>query len=297
MRVKISHERERLSLLSVETQTDETKERRREGRRRVHEKTTSFEHTGKADELMRYALYFTPSPASPWHAAGSSWLGRDAVSGAVLAQPAIPGVPAELFAQLTQDARRYGFHATLKAPFRLAKGASPERLLDMVTAFCASQQSIVLRAPHVARHRDSLALLVDDAGGAVTTLAGHCVSHVDRLRAPLTPTEIARRRRDNLNQRQEALLQRWGYPYTEEYFRFHMTLSGALSEHSPDVAARVQQAAQQHFAAVLDAPLVIDGLSIMREPEPGAPFMLWQHRSFAHAAPERPGARCDLHCI
>jgi ribose 1,5-bisphosphokinase len=244
---------------------------------------------------MRYALYFTPSPASPWHAAGSSWVGRDAVSGGLLQQPAIFGVPAELFARLTQDARRYGFHATLKAPFRLADGANPERLLDMVTAFCASQQAIVLQRPHVARHRDFLALLIDDADGAVAELAGHCVSHFDRLRAPLTPAEIARRHRDKLNERQEALLQRWGYPYTEEYFRFHMTLSGALSAQAPDVTARIQQAAQQHFAAVLETPLVIDGLSIMREAEPGAPFMLWQRCSFAQAAVQSSAQR-DLHC-
>jgi len=236
--------------------------------------------------MTRYALYFTPSLASPWHDAGATWLGRDAVSGEARVQPHISGVPSDMLAQLTRDARRYGFHATLKAPFRLAEDASPAYLLEMAAAFCATQQAIALDAPQVAIHRDFLALTIADADGAVARLAMHCVSHFDALRAPLLPEEVARRRRDRLTARQEALLQRWGYPYTEDQFRFHMTLSGALSTIDPELASRVQAAAQQHFAAVSHAPLCIDGLSIMREEVPGAPFLLWQRCSFAPADAE-----------
>jgi ribose 1,5-bisphosphokinase len=231
--------------------------------------------------MTRYALYFTPSPASPWHAAGTQWLGRDALGGGSREQPHIPGVPPELFAQLTRAARRYGFHATLKAPFRLAEDAHPARLLEMAGAFCATQQPIVLPAPQVARHRDFLALTSEDAGGEAAALAMRCVSHFDVLRAQLTPEEIAHRRRDRLTPRQEILLQRWGYPYTEEQFRFHMTLTGALSGVAAETAARVQSAAQRHFAALAQTPLRIDGLSIMREAAPGAPFLLWKRCDFA----------------
>lgn len=247
--------------------------------------------------MTRYALYFTPLPASPWHTAGSSWLGRDALSGEACARPAIPGMPDEFLQQLTRDARRYGFHATLKAPFRLAAGASPERLFDMAAAFCSTQKPIVLQAPHVARHRDFLALLIDDAGGEVAALAERCVRHFDGLRAALTPEEITRRRRDKLTIRQESLLQRWGYPYTEEQFRFHMTLSGALSAGAPELAACLHGAAQEHFAvAIAQAPLVIDGLSLMREAEPGAPFLLWKRCSFAQPAVDLANPQCDAHC-
>ncbi|HWT72530.1 MAG TPA: DUF1045 domain-containing protein [Oxalicibacterium sp.] len=234
--------------------------------------------------VRRYALYFTPSPITSWHAAGSSWLGRDAFDGRLCAQPEIAGVSEELLSRLTADARRYGFHATLKAPFRLKEGASEQQLLEQVTAFCTGRKPVVLHAPHIAPYRDFLALQIDDAVGEVSALAAHCVRHFDHLRAPLSASELARRRRDALTPRQEALLQRWGYPYTEEQFRFHMTLSGALRDIDPGVRARLQRAAAEHFAGpAAREPLTIDALSILREEAPGAPFLVWKRYGFAQA--------------
>lgn len=231
--------------------------------------------------MSRYALYFTPSPTTSWHAVGSHWLGRDAFSDRSCAQPAIPGISSELLQRLTADARRYGFHATLKAPFRLIEGASEQQLLEQLAAFCASQRPIVLHAPHVAQHRDFLALQIDDADGDVSALAAQCVSQFDCLRASLSERELARRRRDALTPRQEVLLQRWGYPYTEEQFRFHMTLSGALHDIDPEAGVRLQRAAADYFALpAAHEPLVIDALSILREAAPGAPFVVWQRCGF-----------------
>jgi putative phosphonate metabolism protein len=231
---------------------------------------------------IRYALYFTPSPQTSWHAAGSSWLGRDAFSGRLCTQPTIPGVSRDRLLSMTADARRYGFHATLKAPFRLAEHTSEHQLLEQVITFCASQQAIVLRAPHVAQHRGFLALQIDDVKGEVSSLAAQCVSRFDGLRAPLTESELAHRRRDALTPRQEVLLRRWGYPYTEEQFRFHMTLSGALQD--PDIGTRLHRAATEHFATPAAVePLVIDALSIVREAAPGAPFLVWKRCSFLQA--------------
>jgi ribose 1,5-bisphosphokinase len=77
---------------------------------------------------MRYALYFAPQPGSPWAEAGNGWLGRDAERGIDIAQAQVPRIPAVLLSQLTSGARRYGFHATLKAPFHLAPGFSEANL-------------------------------------------------------------------------------------------------------------------------------------------------------------------------
>jgi hypothetical protein len=64
----------------------------------------------------RLALYWAPDLDDPLHRDGSSWLGRDAETGAALPQPRVPGHD---LAAITADPRGYGLHATLKAPFRL----------------------------------------------------------------------------------------------------------------------------------------------------------------------------------
>ena len=79
---------------------------------------------------MRYAIYFAPPPASPLARFGRQWLGRDAETGEAVATPAHAGVAPERLAAWTASPRRYGFHATLKPPFRLADGAANPYLLQ-----------------------------------------------------------------------------------------------------------------------------------------------------------------------
>ena len=69
---------------------------------------------------FRYAVYFCPDPDSDWGKAGAQWLGRCAVTGKQSPQIQLPGMDNELFSSLTSDPKRYGWHATLKAPFKLA---------------------------------------------------------------------------------------------------------------------------------------------------------------------------------
>ena len=62
----------------------------------------------------------------------------------------------------------------------------------------------------------------------VADLAQACVETFEPFRAPLAEEELARRRAVPLSARQEANLERWGYPYVAEDFRFHMTLTARL---------------------------------------------------------------------
>ena len=113
-------------------------------------------------------------------------------------------------------------------------------------------------------------------------------SYFDMLRAPPNAAELAKRRRAGLSARQEALLQRWGYPYTEEEFQFHMTLTDSLHDVDADVANAMREAAEQVFAAASDAaPLLLDGLTIFREDQQGAPFSVWRRFPFGPPGQER----------
>ena len=70
---------------------------------------------------VRFAVYYAPSFESAWWRAGSTWLGRDAQSGATGVPPQPPGLQRPL-TELTGAPRRYGWHGTLVAPFRPAGG-------------------------------------------------------------------------------------------------------------------------------------------------------------------------------
>jgi len=159
-------------------------------------------------------------------------------------------------------------------------------LETMAEAFCASQQPIVLADMQVRQIGDFLALRSSGQHDAIHALAARCVNFFDPLRAPLSQQELARRREAGLTMRQEVLLARWGYPYTEEEFRFHMTLTDALSNVSFATFTSIRDAAEQHFSpSRIKAPLTLDALTIFREDYPGAPFSV--RRRFPFLAREQ----------
>ncbi len=233
--------------------------------------------------MTRYALYFAPTAGSAWWRAGCSWLGRDAESGCAATPPTIAGVPERLQRQMTLNARRYGFHATLKAPFQLAEGFDESHLLTMAAAFARHQSSLPLDGPTVRPLGDFLALQPEHAMHDISALAMRCVSYFDLLRAAPATAELARRRGANLSTRQEALLQRWGYPFTEEEFRFHMTLTDRLSGVDAEVVFALRKAAEACFSAAMETRLALDGLAVFRQVEAGASFDLIARFGFAEA--------------
>ena len=68
----------------------------------------------------RYAIYFAPAHGSPWWEFGARWLGRDERNDTALTQHPLAQIAPDDLLELTAQPRRYGFHATLKAPFGLS---------------------------------------------------------------------------------------------------------------------------------------------------------------------------------
>ena len=90
------------------------------------------------------------------------------------------------------------------------------------------------------------------------------------LRAPLSQTDLARRRGAGLDAREAELLALHGYPHVLERFRFHMTLTGPVDSAT---ALRVCQAlAAEPVKLNARAPLVLDRLCLFVEQSPGTPF-------------------------
>lgn len=219
----------------------------------------------------RYAVYFSPRRHTPWALAGASWLGRSVDGDPVLRQRVPAGWSLAEFAAATAEPRRYGWHATLKAPFHLVRSETRERLFDAVRNLAAQTPAFPLPPMIPERLGNFLALRPASPCPRLQALATACVTGLQPFAAPLDEAELARRRRAGLSPRQEAALRSWGYPFVLEDFRFHMTLTGNLAALP---AARVRELldhARRHFGD-LPQPMEVCALSVFTESRAGAPL-------------------------
>ncbi len=219
----------------------------------------------------RYAVFYAPPDAGALARFANAWLGWDPVAGQPVAHPPAPPLTALDVARVTGTPRRYGFHGTLKAPFRLADGAGYDDLVSAVAGLAARLRPVTLPGLALSRLGPFIALTPTGDQTALSQLAERLVVDLDPLRAPLDQSELARRRRSPLTPRQDALLGRWGYPYALEEFRFHLTLTGALS---PEEGEQAMTALRPLVAAFEAAPLAIDELCLFADPGDGANFRL-----------------------
>lgn len=224
----------------------------------------------------RFAVYYAPSRDSAWWQAGSAWLGRDAESGDTCVPPQPPGLTCPLPA-LTEAPRRYGWHGTLIAPFRLADGVTPDGVLAATRAWADTQRPFTLPV-EAATLGDFVALRPadQDAEADIRTLATNALQTLDTLRAKPPAADLARRLAAPLSERQRALLIEWGYPYVFDEFRFHMTLSSSLA----DAQERAALVAWWQARTPELGPLPVDHAALFVEPAPGEPFVLWQRVPF-----------------
>lgn len=222
----------------------------------------------------RYAIYFVPAPDSDLYRFGAGILGYDAFNGDDL--PFAGGIvdAAPDWHDLTRDPRKYGFHATLKAPFALAPGNSEADLIAACEDFCSSPRELPVIQPVVRPIGDFIAIVPDQPSAALSRLAQDCVESFDRFRAPLTAADRARRNPERLTQRQVDHLDRWGYPYVGDDFRFHMTLSGRIVAERRDAIIAMLR---DRFGALDHPALTIDRVAVFRQDDSQAQFRIVQH--------------------
>lgn len=207
-------------------------------------------------DFRRYAVYYAPKPGVLADF-GAAWLGWDAQTGQAL--PAMAG-------NLAKAASVYGFHGTLKAPFRLAAGQNQQGLLDAMAQLCDTLAPVPLAGLKLSRLGDFLALVLVGDDRALAEMASRVVVELDRLRSPLTPTEMARRRPERLTPRQRGQLEDWGYPFVFKDFLFHMTLSDAVPE---DQKTAFEHILAQGITPLLPCPFVVDDLCLFGQGDDG----------------------------
>lgn len=225
----------------------------------------------------RYALYFMPPPDTPLGQFGARAIGYDAWSAQAVPLLPLPQYDGPEVAALTSEPARYGFHATLKAPFHLREGVQEAQLEALAQEFASRRRPVALGKLQVAALSQFLALTPEAASAPLNALAADCVQHFESVRAPLSDADRARRLRSPLSARQMRYLDTYGYPYVLEEFRFHMTLTGAL----PDETRADLQAALQAAWQPISHPVVIEGLALAVQPSRDAQFRVLSYFAFA----------------
>ncbi|MBV9979423.1 DUF1045 domain-containing protein [Bradyrhizobium sp.] len=219
----------------------------------------------------RYAIYYAPPAGTALDDFGASLLGYNAWTGKDLAFPEQVTQFAPDWIDVTSDPRKYGFHATLKAPFALAIDRREDELLAACGTFAATPRPLPIITPVVDAISGFVAVVPAEPVSELLRLASDCVTEFDEFRVPLTADDRARRNPDALTPRQRHYLDRWGYPYVLEEFRFHLTLTGRL-----DAARRAPILAmlRGRFAELHIDRLAIDRIALFRQGDANARFRI-----------------------
>jgi putative phosphonate metabolism protein len=219
----------------------------------------------------RYAIYYAPPAGTALDGFGANLLGYNAWTGEDLAFPEQVKKTVPDWRDVTSDPRKYGFHATLKAPFALAPGRSEDELLAACATFAATPRAIAVINPVIDAISDFIAVVPEATTDDLYRLAADCVIAFDGFRAPLTEDDRARRNPAALTSRQRDYLDRWGYPYVFEEFRFHMTLTGRLgTERREPILAMLRD----RFAETGVDRLAVDRIALFLQEAAGSRFRI-----------------------
>lgn len=220
----------------------------------------------------RYAIYYTPPPFSRLAGFGAGILGYDCYHGTDVPQSGMDGVDPAVLRLLTVAPRRYGFHATIVAPFNLHK-CSEADVADEVLAFARAHGPVMLGPLAIGTFQHFVVLTPADTQNGIAELAGDCVKAFDRCRAPLSAVDRGRRELGGLTPQQMSLMDRWGYPYVFDQYRFHMTLAGPVpDEHLEQVKAALAEAFEPLAANLVE----IDAFSLMRQDDRAGSFKVME---------------------
>jgi hypothetical protein len=224
----------------------------------------------------RYAAYFAPDRDSELWRFGSSAIGYDAASGLDQRFLSHPGFTSDEWRDLTAEPRRYGFHATMKAPFHLAAGTTEADLRQGFDKRALRLSPVVIERLKLAFLDNFIALVPVGDATSVGHLAMAVVEGLEPFRAPPSDADRARRLAAPLTPRQIGYLDQYGYPYVGPDFRFHMTLTGAVAPHR-------QQPAWDALVAAFDQPwtrqpVEIASIGLFRQDARAARFRIIHQR-------------------
>lgn len=221
--------------------------------------------------LPRYAIYFAAGADHALSRFGAELLGYDAYTGDEVSFPQEALRTAPDWHDITADPRKYGYHGTLKAPMALAPGRTEAELKAACATFAEKARPMPVIRPVVDTISGFIAVIPAEPVDALQQLAADCVRDFDAFRTALTAEERARRKPEKLGERQRDYLDRWGYPYVMEEFRFHMTLTGRLDA---ERRGPILEMLRGRFATLDLETLTIDRIALFRQEDAASRFRI-----------------------
>jgi hypothetical protein len=218
--------------------------------------------------MQRYAIYWAPARESALAEFGRRWLGSDPERGEPSERRDTLGLDPDLVERATVAPHRYGLHATMKAPFRLAGGVDEPALAEALRLFCARRRRLYAGPLHLTRFERWLALIPTAPLADLEWLAAECVVQFDRFRTPTTAED--RERRGTIGDPLLGLyLEQFGYPHVLAAFQFHITLAGPAEPAELDA---IEAALRPAVAPFTEAPFAMEDLCWFGDPGDGGLF-------------------------
>ncbi len=179
----------------------------------------------------RVAIYFLPKKNSSLENFGKNLLGRDIDKKKKISltrrQKYFINRGFTYFDELKdycEEPAKYGFHATLKAPFRLKQNVKTKNFYDVISHIAAQHSRFKIKGLKIVYSKKFTFITSRKPNKLLINLENDLVKHLDTFRAELNKTEIKKRIPDSLTFKQNKYLKEWGYPFVFDQFKFHMTL-------------------------------------------------------------------------
>lgn len=226
-------------------------------------------------DWYRYAIYYLPRRDEPLAEFGRRWFGFDTETREPVREAW------DIPSGILRTPARYGFHATLKAPFRLRRGRTEDELFQAVEKLAGewAPQPLGLLIPRPLGTFMTLQPSLPCPG--VDALAFACVRDLDLFRDPLTEEEQDAIFEKGISRRQKANVFTWGYPYVGEDYVFHMTLTSILA---PQELERWQARVIEWGADYLNTPVTLGDLVVFAQRSPEAPFQVLERFALTGSA-------------
>ena len=225
--------------------------------------------------FSRYAVYFSPPEESALSKFASSWLGWNAQNAQKMSRPILKRLNSDI-AELTKLQSSYGFHGTLKPPFSIVKTKDENDLKYAILKLSQSIKKFEISTIRLKILNGFVAIVAADENNEIKNLAKKCVQELDSFRQLEPLKKVQKRRSTGLSKSEEFNLQKWGYPYVMDSFRFHLTLTRRLN---PEESKNVMEVLAAELSEILRASLPIRDICLFGESDTSGNFQIIQRFS------------------
>jgi hypothetical protein len=154
-------------------------------------------------------------------------------------------------------------HGTLKPSFELSPHTTEQELLTVATLVCRGLAPLKLPALELGEIANIVSLVLEASSVELENFATYCVRAFDGYRRALTPDQEEVFRKNRLTVHQEQMLEHWGYPYVNEEFDFHISLTDPIPDERE--RHRVKDVLEGIAAPVLRKPLIMRELAVFKQ--------------------------------